>query len=67
MLVGVNYQTGTRPRQDKGCLVQKAIRADVDWFMLFWNQQRLEHKARLPPLRESQKKPRERIFRKSKG
>ena len=51
----------------KDCIVQKSIRADVDWFMSFWNQQRMEHKARLPPLRESQKSPRERIFRKSKG
>ncbi|MBP3830250.1 MAG: hypothetical protein ILA06_08160 [Bacteroidaceae bacterium] len=47
--------------------MQKAIRADVDWCIPFWNRQRMEHKAHLPPLRESQKSPRERIFRKSKG
>ena len=43
----------------KDCMVQKAIRADVDWFMPFWNQQRLEHNARLPELlllTEAQKK-----------
>ena len=34
----------------KDCIVIKAKNENVDWFMPFWNQQRLEHKARLPEL-----------------
>lgn len=34
----------------QNCLVQKAVHADVDWFVPFWNHKRIEHGARLPEL-----------------